>query len=151
MAFHDLINAAADRLQLGGAAGPQTQAMDIQFQGDYPVRIEHHESRRQISLAGMMGFYPPREEQGRLFETLLQAHLYGLLTDGCVFTVDAEGSKILLFKTYSLDGLDADGLVQALGDFRLVQQTWRKAYADGKIVTQEAPVTAGASPAVNFA
>ncbi|MGE8657730.1 MAG: type III secretion system chaperone [Achromobacter sp.] len=149
MAFHDLINAAADRLQLGGGVDAKAQALDIQFQDDHPVRIEHHDSRGQISLAGVIGFYPPQAQQARLFETLLQAQLYGLLTDGCAFSVDADASKILLFKTLPLDGLDADGLVRALGDFRLVQQTWRKAYADGKLTAQDAPAPAGAAPAVS--
>src|SRR5690606_7442153 len=78
--------------------------------------------------------------------TLLHAHTYGLMTDGCMFATDPDAGKIILFKTLSVDALDADRLVQAVQDFRLVQRTWKRAYADGRLLTEPASGTAGAVP-----
>lgn len=146
MSFHELVNAAAGRLGLDGGVGPDTQALEVQFQEGDPVRIEHLESRRQLSLVGLIGFYPPQAQQASLFETLLHAHTYGLMTDGCMFATDPDAGKIILFKTLSVDDLDADRLVQAVQDFRLVQRTWKRAYADGRLLTEPASGTAGAVP-----
>ncbi len=134
--FHALITEVSDRLQLGGDIDLHARALDVHFEDDDPIRIDHHGDRDLISLTGFIGFYPPRMLQDRLFEHLLQAHIYGLLTDGCVFTVDSEASKILLFKAFSLDSLDAGKMIQALKDFRLILHTWKTAYREGKIVPE---------------
>lgn len=133
MNFQHLIRGAAQRLQLSDEVGDGTRSLEIAFKTGDVVHVEHHEARDVVSLASLLCFYPPEPQQTSLFETLLQAHTFGLLTDGAAFAVDPSSSKVFLAKTLPMAQLDSETFAQELERFHQMARFWKQAHDDGRL------------------
>lgn len=148
MLFQHLVQGAAARLGLSSEVPADARSLQISFKDGSTVSVEFHEHRNTVSLAALLCFYPVDSARAGLFETLLHAHTFGLLTDGASFGVEPESSKVFLFKTLPLDQLDSEAFAAAVESFHKTWRFWKDAADAGKLAGDAAAARAPSIAAV---
>jgi hypothetical protein len=132
MTFAELLAAVATRLKLPARPPPDARNMEITLASGTVLNLSLLADDATVSIAAMLWFYPEAAKLPAMFETLLAANAYGYATRGACFAVDQPSSKVFLFRTFALDGLDLDAFMAALRDFLDVHRSWSEAYENGK-------------------
>ena len=99
-----LITLGLDR-RLNLAEATQTGACAIQFDNELTINIEHDKSKGITHAYCILG-NAPATHRDAFFAMLLQAHMFGSATDGCMFGFEPQQDQVILFKTISLSDLD---------------------------------------------
>jgi len=66
----------------------------------------HHDKSKGITHAYCILSNAPATHRDAFFAMLLQAHMFGSATDGCMFGFEPQQDQVILFKTISLSDLD---------------------------------------------
>lgn len=74
----------------------------------------HHDKSKGITHAYCMLSNAPATHRDAFFAMLLQAHMFGAATDGCMFGFEPQQDQVILFKTISLSDLDSPAAIAQL-------------------------------------
>jgi hypothetical protein len=147
MSFHTFLESLGAAAHLDVAAAAQAGGCTIKFDQRMEVVFEHDPQRELVQVFGTVlateGM--PPDARGRLAETLLQLHLFGLATDGSHFGYDPQLARVILFRTLSLS-MDDAALVSAVESFVNQLERWQAHLLD--FVSRQTRA-ADAPPALN--
>jgi hypothetical protein len=135
MRFAELLGDVMARLKLPGEP-PTSEArnLDISLKTGQTISLSLLEDDATVSISALLCFYPEMSRQRRFFELLLGAHTFGYATQGCTFAVDAEASKIFMFRIFPLTNIDVEGFTRAMRIFIETHRGWLEAYQSGKLL-----------------
>lgn len=74
----------------------------------------HHDKSKDITHAYCFLSNAPATHRDAFFAMLLQAHMFGAATDGCMFGFEPQQDQVILFKTISLADLDSHAAIAQL-------------------------------------
>lgn len=104
MKFDEFLIALGLDRRLNLAEATDTGACAIQFDNELTINIEHDKSKG-VTHAYCMLSNPPATHRDAFFAMLLQAHMFGAATDGCMFGFEPQQDQVILFKSISLADL----------------------------------------------
>lgn len=113
MKFDEFLIALGLDRRLNLAEATQTGACAIQFDNELTINIEHDKSK-DITHAYCFLSNAPATHRDAFFAMLLQAHMFGAATDGCMFGFEPQQDQVILFKTISLADLDSHAAIAQL-------------------------------------
>lgn len=148
MKFEELLTALGLASQEQVDEAVKAGACSLQFDKKITINIEHDRNTGTAQAYCEVSRVPATHKDA-FFAVLLQAHMFGTATDGCMFGFDPNQHHVILFKTLPLDLLDNTAAISQLE--ALVNQSIRwNAYLPqlidswGDRVTQDALSTAHA-------
>jgi hypothetical protein len=134
MGFPELLRTVIARLKLPAVdVAEDARNLELALTSGQTISLSLLDGDAEFAVSGLVCFYPEPSKQGHLFEALLAAHAFGYGTEGAVFGVDMETSKIFLFRCFPLQGLDLDGFFVALNRFVGAHRLWLEANQTGKL------------------
>lgn len=116
-------------LELGNQMGLPNLKLDnnkvcrLIFDKKFTVDIEASEDLKIVHLYSAICTIPPRDKEN-LYESLLEANLFGRGTGGATFGVDLEMGEILLSKTMDIEKVDYQDFVNVLESFVNHVEAW---------------------------
>lgn len=120
----------------------KTGACSLQFDNKITINVEHDSDSDTTQVYCAASHVPPTHRDA-FFAVLMQAHMFGTATEGCMFGFDPNQEQVILFKTLPLALLDKTSAISQLE--ALVNQSMRwNAYLSqlienwGDRVTQDA-------------
>jgi hypothetical protein len=122
MNFDEFLTVLGLDKRLDLAAATKAGACSIQFDGQVTINIENDERNGLVHAYCIVG-QAPSTQRDALFAMLLQAHMFGIATDGCTFSFQPNNDQILLFTSINLKALDSGAAVKQLES--LVNQSIR--------------------------
>ncbi|SAI56916.1 Tir chaperone protein (CesT) [Bordetella ansorpii] len=147
--FIDELNA-----RLSGAAqtaGQSAQLLTLTLPASgIEITLESLHDGQVCAVSGLICRYPPDAQRLALFDRLMQAHAYGVVTDGAYFAASAQAGKVVLAKVLPLEGLSFDQILALLETFAGHYQAWRVAYDAGQLTGESASPAAAPIPAPVF-
>lgn len=93
------------------------------FDKKFTVDIEASEDLKKVHIYSALCTIPPRDKEN-LFESLLEANLFGRGTGGAAFGVDLEMGEILLSVSMVMDKTDYQDFVNTLESFVNHVEAW---------------------------
>jgi len=115
------------------------------------ITLESLQDGQVCAVSGLICRYPPDAQRLALFDKLMQAHAYGVVTDGAYFAASAQAGKVVLAKVLPIAAMDFEQILAELETFAGHYQAWRGAYDAGQLTEGEPPATAAPVPASNLA
>jgi len=135
MTFPEFLNQLTARLKLPAAAAPaDARNMEVTLKTGQTLSLSLQANDTAVAVAALLCFYPEPTLQRGLFETLLAANAFGFGTGGATFALDPGTSKVFLFQSFPLDGLDIEAFAAALRRFVDTHRRWKEAYDSGKLL-----------------
>jgi len=116
-------------LELGNQMGLPNLKLDnnkvcrLIFDKKFTVDIEASEDLKIVHLYSAICVIPPRDKEN-LYESLLEANLFGRGTGGSTFGVDLETGEILLSRTMEMEKVDYQDFVNVLESFVNHVEAW---------------------------
>ena len=95
------------------AEATEAGSCSIQFDKQLTVNIEH-DNDKGVAQAYCVISNAPATHRDAFFAMLLQAHLFGTATDGCMFGFEPKQDQVILFKTIPLAQLDGPQAIAQL-------------------------------------
>ena len=117
-----LISLGLDR-HLDIAEAAQTGSCAIQFDQQLTVNIEN-DSDKGIAQTYCIVSNATATHRDAFFAMLLQAHMFGAATDGCMFGFEPKQDQVILFKTIPLAELDGPQAIAQLESFVNQASRW---------------------------
>ncbi|MDK2124877.1 type III secretion system chaperone [Parachitinimonas caeni] len=136
MSFHHLLKDAC--AQLGITANALSDGIieyKLQLRDGSLLTVEKLDGVDALCLSSLVCFMPGGQDLLALYELLLEAQAFGLLTDGASFTASRTNGKIILYRHLDLDGLDGIRLASAIKRFTAVHKVWKDAYDSGRLMS----------------
>jgi Tir chaperone protein (CesT) family len=134
MSFSELIAGTAKILQLDAGASGEMRNFQMSFADGLVLTVELLPGDQMISISGLLCHFPDPATLVALTPLLTEAHAYGLATDGGAFAFDRSESKVVMFRNYELDDLDAEKLAARIRRFAGALALWRESYASGRLL-----------------
>lgn len=133
MTFEGFIAELGKRMGVeSGAAANPGLLYRITLPTGTEITLENLDSGKQIALSALFCRYPSDEERLALFDRLMEAHAFGLATDGAYFAASARAGKVVMTKVLDLDDTHSfEALLSDLDGFVGQLQAWKAEYDAG--------------------
>jgi len=122
MKFEEFLRVLGLDRKLDLAEATKTGACSIQFDNKITISIENDEKRCSSHAYCVIG-KAPLKQRDALFAMFLQAHMFGIATDGCSFGFQPQSNQIILFTSINMAVIDNQMVIQQLES--LVNQSIR--------------------------
>jgi hypothetical protein len=141
MEFNRLMAEVCSILKISVAEFPVDMVtLNIEFHSGDEVCVEFVEAHQSVYLSSTVGYLPDeRAQRSVLAENVLNSHRYGLQTNGAYFSLDTEGSKLLLQQNFLLQHLDSDYFYQQIERFVGAFRGWKDRYMRGELFREMEP------------
>lgn len=113
MHFDEFLSVLGLDKKLDLAEAKKAGACSIQFDHKVTVNIENDKSRGFIHAYCAIG-QAPLAQRDALFAMLLQAHMFGVATDGCSFGYQPNNDHIILFISMDVSVLNSETATKKL-------------------------------------
>ena len=136
--------------QLGQSMGlplqlDQNRACRLIFDGRIEVDIEAPADRPDTVFVSCAVGIVPAGDREAVFQSLLEANLFGRGTGGAVLAVDNEFNEIMLQRTLSMKSIFFQDFVKELEQFVLHASAWTEQLAKFSHAKPAAPADAGST------
>lgn len=103
------------------------------------ITLESLDSGTQLALSALLCRFPPEQERLVLFDRLMQAHAFGLATNGAHFAASARSGKVIMAKVLNLEQNSSfESLLEELDGFISQYQAWKEEYDAGRLCQEDA-------------
>ncbi|MVW70498.1 type III secretion system chaperone [Bordetella sp. 15P40C-2] len=113
MKFEEFLVALKLDQRLNLADAVKAGACSIEFDNRVTINIEYDKAQAVAQVYCIAG-RAPTVQRDAFFAMLLQAHMFGTATDGCMFGFAPQNEEIILFKTIALGELDTATAIKQL-------------------------------------
>lgn len=111
------------------------------FDKKFTIDIEASEDLKTVHIYSALCIIPPRDKEN-LYESLLEANLFGRGTGGAAFGVDLEMGEILLSRTIEMERTDYQDFVNILESFVNHVEAWTEKIDTGEYAREKGQASA---------
>lgn len=123
MKIEEILKELGNQMGLPNLKLDDNKVCRLIFDKKFTVDIEASEDLKTVHLYSALCIIPPRDKEN-LFESLLEANLFGRGTGGASFGVDLEMGEILLSRTLVMEKTDYQDFVNILESFVNYVEAW---------------------------
>lgn len=132
MNIDDILLELGKQMGLGSLKLDENRVCRLVFDSVLVVDIEATEGDQIVNLYATV-CTTPAEGKDALYETLLEASLFGLGTGGASFGIDKERGELLLWRVLNMDKTDYQEFVNVLESFVNHLEVWKDKIDKGEI------------------
>jgi hypothetical protein len=113
MTFDEFLIALGLDRRLNLAEATEAGACSIEFDNRVTINMEYDKVPATVQVYCVVARAPAAQREA-FFAMLLQAHMFGTATDGCMFGFAPQHEEIILFKTIELGDVDSASAIKQL-------------------------------------
>lgn len=140
MNIDDLLAELGSKMGLPQLKLDQNKVCRLVFDKKYTVDIEASEDLKTVYVYSALCIIPP-ENKETLYQSLLEANLFGRGTGGAAFGIDLEMGEVLLSTQLDMDDVDYNKFVQVLESFVNHVEAWTQKIDSGDYARESAPAS----------
>jgi hypothetical protein len=103
-----------------------TESVSIQLEGYPEITLEKVPERDYLALTGLLCRYPDQKITALFFESLMNAHAYGIYTNGAFFAANSELEQVIMHKLLAIVGTNAELLKKEIVNFAVILKEWQE-------------------------
>lgn len=131
MKIESLLTELGNQMGLPNLKLDENKVCRLIFDKKFTVDIEASEDLKIVHIYSALCTIPPRDKEN-LYESLLEANLFGRGTGGASFGVDIEMGEILLSRTIEMEKVDYQDFVNVLESFVNHVEAWTEKIDKGE-------------------
>ena len=141
MNIEDVLKELGNQMGLPNLKLDENKVCRLIFDKKFTIDIEASEDLKTVHIYSALCIIPPRDKE-TLYESLLEANLFGRGTGGAAFGVDIEMGEILLSQKLVMEKLDYQDFVNVLESFVNHVEAWTEKIDTGEYAHEKGRASA---------